>query len=155
MDYTILQCTNSQKGEYSGQDIINAIIDGFEKKLDFSLLEIVLDDCPQYPEKEKNELIGILNAISARFNENDINHLEIRIEDDMVYHMETENGKDIPNPILEEMGYKQIIFTILCEMKIKSLKLGAELAAGLSIYYLIDDKNNLTKLTCDNRFTED
>ncbi|MCB9047401.1 MAG: hypothetical protein H6550_14810 [Chitinophagales bacterium] len=151
MHSTILQSTDTQKGEYCGHDIINAIIDGFEKELEFSLLEIVLKDCPQYPINQKKELIGILSALSDRYSKEDIINTEISIEDDIVYHMETEDGRDIPNPVLEEMGYKQITFHIFSGLKIPRLKPCADVGIGIEFYYLIDDTQNLKSLTCNYR----
>lgn len=151
MHTTILQSTDTKYGDYNGHDIINALVDGFEKDLEFSLLEIVLEGSPQYPINQKKELIGILSALSNRFDKEDIINTEIKIEDDMVYHMETEDGRDIPNPILEEMGYKQITFHIFSGLKIPNIKPCADLGIGIEFYYLIDDAQNLKNLTCNYR----
>lgn len=147
----ILQNDGLSRGNYNGHDIINALIAGFEQNLNFELLSIVLEDCPQYPNHQKTELLEILNAFSTMFNGDEILQYKVKIEDDMVYHMETEDGKDISNIILEEQGYKQIIFTLFSEIKIKNLKYGGELSAGMSFYYLIDKNNNLLTLFCNNR----
>jgi len=151
MHSTVLKSIKQDSGNYNGQDIINAIIDGFEKNLEFSLLELVLEGSPQYPINEKKELIGILNAFSNRFNKDDIANFKVSIEDNMVYHMETEDGRDIPNPILEEMGYKQITFHIFSGLKIPTIKPCADLCIGIEFYYLIDDTQNLKNLTCNYR----
>lgn len=113
------------------------------------MLELVLAGSPQYPINQKKELIGILSALSNRYSKEDIINTEIRIEDDIVYHMETEDGRDIPNPILEEMGYKQITFHIFSGLKIPNLKYGANLSMDIEFYYLIDNTKNLTNLTCN------
>ena len=126
MHQVILTLDGSPNSVYNGHDIINALVEGFEHKLDFSLLKLVLDDSHQFPVEQRAELMNVLDSINRRFHQDDLIEFSISIENDIVYHMETEEG-EILNPILEEMGYKQITFNLSSGLILPNLNTCADI----------------------------
>lgn len=149
MQHDILTINNQQPGAFNGEDIINALIHGFENQLEFSLLQTVLYDCPQYEQSQKDAFLSMLSGINKWFYRQDMYNHDVMIDNDMVYDLDTETGI-IPGYELEAQGYKYICFTIACGEKVPELNMGADVHMPIRFYYLVEN-SNLIKLTCSRK----
>lgn len=147
----ILKISESPGANYKGNDIINALTLGFENKLDFSLLLLVLEDCPQFPQSQVDAFSKMLVAISGEFNqEKVVKYVVSKLVDALYLCSDEEINSDFMY-MLNDQGYMLLTYNIEAETAVPGLAYGCNKDMFIQFAYLFDNSGCLLELLCTNR----